>query len=168
MPESDHTPFRFSAEYLFTVVSAWLIPGAGHWVLGYRIRGALLAAVILGLFWAGQALAIRPPNPDFPRTPIAVSRDVSPIFFICQVGNAFSAILSNTLWGKPPYKDVVTGELDRHLPRDLNLGILFTSVSGLLNYLLVLHILDPRTWAQAQGARSRRPAGPEEKSPEAP
>lgn len=167
MPESDPPAFRFSAEYIFTVVSAWLIPGAGHWVLGSRIRGTLLGAIILGLFWSGQVLAIRPPNPHFPRTPLAVSREVSPIFYICQAGNGFSAILSNTLWGTPPYRDVASGSLDRHLPRNINLGILFTSVSGLLNYLLILHILDPRTWSQA-GASSRRIVGPGEENPEAP
>lgn len=155
MQQTEFAPFRFSLEYLFTALSAWLIPGAGHWVLGYRVRAILHGAVILGLFWTGQALAIRPPNPHYPRGPIAVSRKVSPIFFACQAGCGFSAILSDALWGAPQYPDVATAGLDRYMPRQLNLAVLFTSVSGLLNYLLVLHILDPRTWIEAAAARSR-------------
>jgi len=66
------------------------------------------------------------------------------------VGNGFSAVLANSLWGnKPRGEPGDLKELDRGLPPYLNLGILFTSISGLLNYLLVLHILDPRSWIQA-------------------
>ena len=147
-------PFRFSLDYLFTVISAWLIPGAGHWLLGNRLRGALMGASILGLFWVGQALAVPPDSPKGPRVPIAVSRKLSPIFFACQAGNGFSTFLSNTLWGEPRYPDR-TDELDRYLPRQLNLAFLFTSISGLLNYLLVLHILDPRSWQEAAAERSK-------------
>lgn len=149
-PDSTtHPEFSISVEYIFSVISAWLIPGAGHWLLGYRVRGAILGAAILGLFWIGESLAVPRPHGDLPQKPMAVSRQVSPIFFACQVGNGFSAILANTLWGEPRYKNQ-TNELDRSLPPMLNLAILFTAVSGLLNYLLVLHIMDPRTWIQAR------------------
>ena len=142
--------FRLSTEYLFTVISSWLVPGAGHWVLGYRVRGVILGVSILGLFWMGEALALPPPDPLKPSQPLAVTRKVNPVFFACQVGNGFSALLANSLWGdKPRGKPGDLQELDRGLPPYLNLGILFTSISGLLNYLLVLHILDPRSWIQA-------------------
>lgn len=137
-------------EYAATVASAWLIPGAGHWILGFRVRGALLGGALLGLFWLGQALAVPGPNPEHPRAPMAVSRQVSPIFFACQMGNGLSALVSNTLWGDPRYGKENLSRLDRHLPRRLGLGVLFTSASGLLNYLLVLHIADPRTWKEAR------------------
>lgn len=140
--------FRLSTDYVFTVLSSWLIPGAGHWLLGYRVRGSLLATLVIGLFWLGQALAIPIAGGESPRKPVAVSRKVSPIFFACQAGNGFSAILSDTLWGKPLYGQAGR-EIDRYLPRFLNLAILFTAVSGLLNYLIVLHVMDPRTWIQA-------------------
>jgi hypothetical protein len=142
-----------SLEYLFTVVSAWLVPGAAHWLLGYRVRGVVLGISILGLFWLGESLAIAGPIEDktgkpIPAKPIAVSREIHPIFFACQVGNGFSTLLAQSLWGAPRYKDE-TYRLDPTLPRHLNLAILLTSVSGLLNYLLVLHALDPRSWIQA-------------------
>jgi hypothetical protein len=153
--------FEVSVEYVFTVLSSWLLPGAGHWFLGHRVRAIVLGGSILGLFWAGQILALSPPDADYPRHPLAVSRQVHPIFFACQAGNGFSTALAEILWGRPRYADRNDANLDRDLPVFLNLGILFTSVSGLLNYLLVLHILDPRTWLQrgaaATGGDSRGP-----------
>jgi len=146
--------FRLSADYLLTAVSAWLLPGAGHFLLGYRVRGLVLAGSILGLFWMGEALAVpeRGAHGEEGKAhPIAVSHRVNPVFFACQVGNGFSTLLADRLWGKPLYEDS-TERIDGQLPRNLNLAILFTSVSGLLNYLLVLHILDPRTWAERRRA----------------
>jgi hypothetical protein len=142
--------FRLSNEYLFTVVSSWLVPGSGHWALGYRVRGVVMGFSILGLFWMGEVLAIPPSDPVQPSPPLAVTRKVNPVFFACQVGNGFSALVANTLWGdKTRGRPGDTHELDRGLPPYLNLGILFTSISGLLNYLLVLHVLDPKSWIQA-------------------
>jgi hypothetical protein len=108
----------------------------------------VLGGSILGLFWAGELLALSPPDAEYPRHPLAVTREVHPIFFACQVGNGFSTLVANSLWGKPRYRDEIRAFLDRDLPLYLNLGILLTSISGLLNYLLILHVLDPRTWAQ--------------------
>jgi len=155
--------FHLTAEYIFTIVSAWLLPGAGHWFLGYRVRAVVLGSTILGLFWAGELLALSPPEAEFPRHPLAVTREVHPIFFACQVGNGFSALFANSLWGKARYEDRgADSRLDKHLPAYLNLGILLTSISGLLNYLLILHILDPRTWiqreAEASGETTRKGA----------
>ena len=158
---SEAQRFEPSVEYFFTVISSWLIPGAGHWLLGYKVRGALQGLAILGLFWVGQAMAVPLESPDLPRKPMAVSKKVSPVFFACQMGNGFSTLLSNTLWGDPRGKDQIS-RLDASLPPRLNLGILFTSVSGLLNALLVIHIMDPRTWVQAASEAGGSPAeGPE-------
>lgn len=37
-------------------ILAWIVPGAGHWYLGRRVRAVILFAVIQGLFWTGVAL----------------------------------------------------------------------------------------------------------------
>jgi hypothetical protein len=168
----DSPQFQLTVEYFFTVVSSWLVPGSGHWLLGYRFRGGLLGASILLLFWVGQVLAIPPEPPpeerSHARKPLAVSLEVHPYFFICQVGNGFSTLFSNVLWGEPrtPEKALPNEDSgpDRSLPRNLNLAILLTTVSGLLNYLLVLHVMDPRTWEEA--ARHRAAAGLEPRSGE--
>lgn len=140
--------FRITLDYLATAVSSWLIPGAGHFLLGYRARGIVIGASVLLLFWVGQALAV--PAGAENTAPMAVSREVSPVFFACQVGNGLSTLVSNQLWGAPRYENVVQRPIDATLPRHINLAILLTSVSGLLNVLVVLHILDPRTWTEAR------------------
>lgn len=163
---TDTPRFQLTTEYAFTVVSSWLVPGSGHWLLGYRFRGGLLGAAILLLFWVGQVLAIPPEPPpqerSLARKPLAVSLEVHPYFFICQVGNGFSTLFSNVLWGEPrtPEKALhQESRPDRSLPRNLNLAILLTTVSGLLNYLLVLHVMDPRTWEEAARHRAAAEGG---------
>jgi len=38
------------------LIAGWLVPGAGHFILGKWIRGALLAASIIGMFILGLAM----------------------------------------------------------------------------------------------------------------
>jgi hypothetical protein len=158
-PKGEHLdpsarPFRPSLEYLSTVISAWLLPGAGHWLLGHRLRAVIMGVSILGLFWLGEYISVRPADEKGKSQPLAVTRRVHPIFFCCQVGNGFSTLLANMLWGRPVYPDS-TAAIDRNLPTHLSVGLLFTSVSGLLNLLLILHVMDPRTWSARDGTRTR-------------
>jgi len=146
-PRTKEQPFKLTVDYFSTAVSAWLIPGAGHFLLGYRVRGTVIGASILALFWVGQALAM--PVEAANKAPMAVSRKVSPVFFGCQMGNGLSTLVSNQLWGESRYGNDLK-PLDRKLPRHINLAILLTSVSGLLNLLVVLHVLDPKTWRDAR------------------
>ena len=59
------------------------------------------------------------------------------------------------------------GEISHDLPAHLNLGILLTSVSGLLNALVVLHVFDPRTWKEAMADASAGDGGAGETGPPA-
>lgn len=135
---AESTPPRVprdrAVEYLLTVASSWLLPGAGHWMLGQRARGAMLGVLILGLFWLGQHGA------DYR----AINREIHPIFFCAQVGNGFSTLLSQKLWGEMKPKPA---GVDRTIAPHHNMGILLTSISGLLNILLILHAADPRSWS---------------------
>jgi len=38
------------------LIAGWLVPGAGHFLLGKWVRGSLLAASVLGMFAAGLAM----------------------------------------------------------------------------------------------------------------
>lgn len=154
-PHTDepNDEFRITLDYVLTAISSWLIPGSGHWLLGYRLRGAILGIGILGLFWFGEsALANN----------MAVSRETSPIFYGCQIGNGLSTMVSQQLWGKPhtpksPPRSVGNRlPPDPTIPRHYHFGVLFTTVSGLLNLLAVLYVLDPGTWKQAKFDRSER------------
>jgi hypothetical protein len=145
----SHDDFRISVDYVLTGVSSWLVPGSGHWLLGYRLRGAILGLGVIGLFWVGEsALANN----------MAVSRETSPIFYGCQMGNGLSTLVSEQLWGKPRYSNDANNYRppDAQIPRYYHFGVLFTTVSGLLNMLAVLHVLDPDTWRRARADQSGR------------
>lgn len=150
-PHSDDTndDFRLSMDYVLTGVSSWLIPGSGYWLLGYRVRGAVLGLGIIGLFWFGEsALANN----------MAVSRETSPIFYGCQMGNGLSTLVSQKLWGEPLSSNAANSYRppDPQIPRYYHFGVLFTTVSGLLNMLAVLHMLDPDTWRRSKADRRER------------
>jgi hypothetical protein len=40
----------------FPLIAGWLVPGAGHFLLGKWIRGALLAVSIIAMFFLGLAM----------------------------------------------------------------------------------------------------------------
>jgi hypothetical protein len=141
--------------YLLAVAASWALPGAGHWLLGYRVRGVALCVLILGIFWIGQLAA------DFR----AISREIHPVFFCAQAGSGVSALVCDRVWGdQPPYNEGVDPTVSPHH----NTGILFTSISGLLNMLLVLFVADPRTWSarrlEEEGETKAAGAGAEQRS----
>ena len=138
--EPVEKPFRLSYQYLCTGILSWLLPGAGHWLLGYRVRATVICVSLLGAFWTGESLLA---------DNLAVTREVHPVFFCLQAGNGFSAFLADGLWGDAIHQEENTRKIHDDLPVDLNLGILLCSVSGLLNLLVVLHVFDPRTWREA-------------------
>lgn len=161
-PTSHRSPERFqiSGPYVLAGILAWLIPGAGHWLLGKRLHAIVLATCILGLFWAGELLALSADSPGAPPKPLAVSREINPVFYACQLGSGLSTLTAQALWGEPRYSNETMRAIDTTLPQHLGLGILFTSISGLLNYLLILHVLDPRTWAARAGCPPGSPTSP--------
>ena len=138
-------PFRLNMEYLLSVVLAWMVPGLGHWLMGWRIRGAILGILLLGTFWSGEFLS----------GGYAVTRKEHHIFFYGQVGSGLSAVLADWIqWADvapAPGAAMVAKPIDLKIPPHLAAGILLTSVAGLLNMLLVLSVMDPHTW-------QRRPA----------
>ena len=46
----------FSITPLLAMMLAWLIPGAGHFYLGRRVRGVILFLAVTLTFWAGMAM----------------------------------------------------------------------------------------------------------------
>ena len=142
MPSRQDNPITLlehsSFDRILAAVLTWLVPGAGYWLLGYRTRAVLFAALLLGLFWTGECLV-----GGF----MAVTYEVHPVFFILEAGNGLSAFLANFIWGAAAHLD---GLHDiKNMPRHLNLGILLCVISGMLNVLLVLNVLDKRTWLLA-------------------
>src|ERR1035441_4676371 len=58
----DDTPSRVSPT--LALIAGWLVPGAGHLLLGKWIRATLLMASILGMFAIGIALQGKIYNPN--------------------------------------------------------------------------------------------------------
>ena len=149
MPSHQDNPITLLEHSTFDRILAasvtWLVPGAGYWLLGYRTRAVLLAVLLLGLFWTGELLLAGNGNGQF----MAVTYEVHPVFFVLESGNGLSALLANFIWGAAAHVDGMHNIKD--MPRHLNLGILLCSISGMLNVLLVLNILDRKTWLRAAG-----------------
>ena len=115
----------------------------------------VLSVLLLGTFWWGEVMA----------KGYAVKRDEHPYFFIGQVGNGFSALLADRIeLAKLDPRNPRQGEIDRTIPEGLAMGIFLTSISGLLNVLLILHVMDPRSWTAPAGGPEGR--GPGKGAPE--
>ena len=139
-------PFRPTGRHLAAALLGWLVPGLGHGMLGFRLSGTILFVGLVGLFWCGESVL----GKNLP-----VSRKASPIFFSLQMGNGLSTMVANAAFGEPR-RDSGVMTPDREIPRHFQLGILFCTISGLINFLAVVHVLDPRTWAAAERAKAGR------------
>jgi len=138
--------FRPEGNYYLAVFMSWLVPGAGHWLMGHRVRGCILGFLLIGTFWWGEAMA----------GGYAVKRNEHPYFFIGQIGNGLSALVANKIEFKKLFP-ISSSSIDRTIPPGLTTGILLTSVSGLLNILLVLYVMDPRSWLPRELQEDRKP-----------
>lgn len=147
--ESNPSKMKNSpSDRLLAGVLSWLVPGAGYWLLGFKWRAVLLGTLLLGIFWTGECLI-----GGF----MAVTYEVHPVFFCLQAGNGLSTFIANGLWGAAVVNPDNIHHIQTDLPPYLNLGLLFCVVSGMLNILLVLHVLDVRTWNREE---RHRPEGP--------
>jgi hypothetical protein len=98
------------------LIAGWLVPGAGHLLLGKWIRAALLMAAILGMFAIGIALGgkIYSPNTGEPLEMLGFAGDLG-----TGVLYGIARLLG---WGQAP---VLTAIADY--------GKIFIVVAGLLN-----------------------------------
>jgi hypothetical protein len=98
------------------LIAGWLVPGAGHLLLGKWIRGALLMASILGMFAIGVALKgkIYTPNTGEPLEMLGFAGDL---------GSGILYGLARLLgWGQEPVLVAIA-----------DYGTKFIVVAGLLN-----------------------------------
>jgi hypothetical protein len=113
----------------------WLLPGAGHWYLGQRSRGIVLAGALTGCFGAGVLLGGGG----------TVSR-AHPEFLVLQWGAGLPAAAA---WagGSAEPADLPVSRRE--------LGVLYTLVPALLNLVVALDAA-----ARAAGADPGGPTGP--------
>jgi len=117
---------------------AWLIPGAGHFYAGHKVKGVLAFVLIGGLFLAGvvrsrgECVSLRKP-------------DGHQFAFMAQIGAGLPTLAALAFDAEkipgltPGYKEILRSDHDaysRQVPRS-ETGLLFTMIGGLLNMLLV-------------------------------
>ncbi len=135
---------------------AWLAPGSAHFLLGQRWRGAAFFAIIVATFLAGLQLT----------RSAAVSLENHPLAFLAQVfaglpllaGLGIGAATDPATAGGGPF--YATPPPPPSVVAVTDLGVLFTMVAGLLNFLLILDAFD-----RAAAARAAPPPRPPEGRP---
>ncbi len=114
---------RKGVDPLIALVLGWVVPGAGHIVIGQVRKGIFFFAILLVTFVAGLLLA------DF-RT---VRASDNPFYFVGQVGSGLNLLLTSLCTNLHP-----RGWLSQVY---FEPGLLYMSVSGLLNILVVMSVL---------------------------
>jgi len=93
---AQRIPGEKSSLPAIVLVAGWLIPGAGHMILGKWVRGVLLFAAIITLYVVGLGLAGKIYNPS--------SGDILDILgSVAQLGSGLLYVLARVLgWGANP------------------------------------------------------------------
>ena len=110
----DNSPARVSPT--LALLAGWLVPGAGHLLLGKWIRATLLMASILGMFAIGIALQGKVYTPN-------IGEPLDMLGFAGDLGSGILYGLARLLgWGQAPVLIAVA-----------DYGTKFIVVAGLLN-----------------------------------
>jgi hypothetical protein len=122
----------------------WLVPGAGHWYIGQRARGAVLCGALVGCFVAGVLIG--------GRATVSTRIPDGTAYLVLQGGAGLTAAAA---WaaGDPSPADIPVARRE--------LGILYTLVPALLNVVAALDAA-----ARAAGADPGGPPPPEERREE--
>ena len=132
-PNADLKPFPMPTR-VFAVVLAWLIPGAGHLVLGKLGRGVLLMVLIVGSFYFGLLLNGKLYIPVAADPPSAFHFDpISILWSFAQIGSGLCYAVAHALG---------LGIVAKPESATYEYGNTFMFLAGLLNYLLILDVFD--------------------------
>lgn len=118
---------------VFAVVSAWLVPGAGHLALGRWGRGALFMILIGGSFLFGLSLHGRLYAPVSDPTTLFHVDLISVLWSFAQVGTGLFYILGHLLGFASTYRPGAP---------TYEYGNTFMFLAGLLNYLVIHDAFD--------------------------
>jgi len=109
------------------LIAGWLVPGAGHFLLGKWMRGALLAAAIIAMFIMGLAMQGRL---------YTSAQDILALLGVAgDLGSGILYFISRAAgWGGQPVQTTVA-----------DYGTKFIVVSGLLNIIAAVDAHNLRT-----------------------
>lgn len=116
---------------LYQALLGWLVPGLGHMVQGRYAKAVYFAALVLGTYalgvWLGEGAS--------------VSAARYPFHVYGQYGAGLPAFVSSLIGAE------ATGRtIDR-----LELGVVFTTVAGILNVVVMIDVYE---WRRRGGASS--------------
>jgi len=157
-------------------LAGWVLPGAGHWLVGERARGTVIGATILGLFGLGLLLAgvrvIEVPGYDDSGGQVILSstgqkltspRDKPAGSWALASGSGIVSEIANKPWFVPQALagpaaffaarisiDAARQGVPRSHARVLEVGVLYTAIAGMLNLLAVIDAADRAGRAQAR------------------
>ena len=116
------------------LILGWLIPGAGHFLLGRRPQALVFFVTITATYLLGMFLT------DFTN----VSPDRHPFYYAAYVFNGAQTILATVLT-----QDLVLTRVPTHFGiSTMDVGIVYTAVASLLNIIVVMD-----AWGHAAGIR---------------
>lgn len=116
-----------------SLIASWLIPGAGHMVLGRFGRGLLFFVLIVGAFVFGLSLHGRIFWPTVSEPSFLHFDLITVLWFAAQIGSGACYLISYT-WG--------FGTDPHPLPATSDYGNTFMLLAGLLNYLIIYDAFD--------------------------
>ena len=114
----------------FAGLLSWFLPGLGHFVMGERIRGAVLLATITVTFWSGIAIGGVVNTVDYQK---------HRLWFAAQLGSGghtIAACVLRSAVAPTPVAHESPRVVGHWLPTDI--GIHYTGVAGLLSILVIL------------------------------
>ena len=124
-PSSEEDQATLSAQFVGTIIAAWLVPGCGHLILGKKVRAivffaVVLTAVIVGCVLEGNLYRILPNQP------------LTILATLGSMGSGIPYFLLRFLLG---YQGNV-------IAPGYEYGSAFLLTGGLMNLLLVLDVVD--------------------------
>jgi hypothetical protein len=124
--------------------AGWLVPGAGHALLGQWKKGLFFFAILGATYLFGLSLTGYRP----------VSFDDNPFYFFGQYGSGVSLLIAKMRGAE---KAVVSSTLH---PSWFDPGLLYVCVAGLLNLVVMLNTLDAKIVTSAVPAPAAPPEAP--------
>ena len=119
-------------------LASWLLPGAGYWLIGQRVRAVTVGVTILATFTLGILISgirvVQAPDLSGPGNP--VQQILARPWFIGQVligpVGIGAAYVSSELAASPTYRAIEAKA------RLAEIGTLYTAVAGMLNLLTLI------------------------------
>jgi hypothetical protein len=146
MPPDARAADDLQPWHLAAAAAAWLLPGLGHYLLGERRRGSILACTI-GVLWLAGLLIGGP-------TVLDLKNAGANIVQYGQVGMApsFMGYYVHSRLRVAAADHPEDGGYEPSFAAVQEQGVLFTAIAGMLNVLAVFDVLyrDPRRTLQRQ------------------